>query len=509
MPLDQPFQKKSFAEVTAALLADMAAGAGGRQPLTDVTEGSVVRTLAESFARELAVCYEQLDHVYRNAYLETAAGGALDNVVALLGLTRRRGGFLEGMVQFGRGTPAPEDIHIPAGTLVAGRDAPLCATIESATLERGELRVTVGVRAQEAFDGTVKAGQLAVMPRPIAGVETVHNPGDLLLRQREETDAELRQRAQGVVRAANTGTLSAMEEAARSVGINEVRIIEQPNGRPGEIAVILGDTGIPDALRDEARRRIEAVRPAGIVFECDRAQTVYIQVTATLETGGERSERERKAIEAQLTQQLADYIGQLAIGDTVREAKIRAILTSHDAVLGVEDTPGLAMLTPYTVQADDILASQASRFVVGKGDIAPGRTGRVALDLERLPLRLSLEPSVVNARLTLQLTVTQDANRMGIENELKQKVQSLNEAILEHRAASLSSGELVEVLKKNQPEFVQWVRATVIHDRDGRAVELGDGNLPALEANVRSDDFGGRERLLLNPIDWVDAGNGQ
>ncbi|WP_148717119.1 baseplate J/gp47 family protein [Chitinolyticbacter meiyuanensis] len=507
MPLDQPFQKKSFADVAEALLADMAAGGGGRQPLTDVTEGSVVRTLAEAFARELAVCYEQLDHVYRNAYLETAEGGALDNVVALLGLKRRRGGFLEGSVQFSRGTPANEDIHIPAGTLVAGRGVPLCATVDSAVLARGELQVGVGVRAQEAFDGTVKAGQLAVMPRPIAGIETVHNPGDLLLRQREETDAELRQRAQGLVRAANTGTLSAMEEAARSVGINEVRIIEQPNGRPGEIAIILGDADIGDDVRDEARRRIEAVRPAGILFQCDRAETIYVQITATLETGGERSERERKAIEARLTQQLADYIGQLAIGDTVRATKIRAILASHDAVLGVEDTPGLALLTPYIKQANGSLASQVSRYVVENGDIAPGRTGRVVVDLEQLPPRLSLEPSVVNARLTVQLKADPAANRPGIENDLKQLVESINDAVGERRSARLDSKQLAITLKADKPELaklIHHVRATVIHDRDGRAVELGDGNLPALQANVRGDDFGNRERLLLNPVQWVD-----
>src|SRR5574343_2038909 len=122
MALERVYLKKGFADLAEALIRDIRSGLGGRPALTDANEGSVVRTLVEAFARELAVCYEQLDSVYRNAYLDSASGPALDNVVALLGLERQRGGHLEGTAVFSRGQPAPEDIHIPLGTLVAGRD---------------------------------------------------------------------------------------------------------------------------------------------------------------------------------------------------------------------------------------------------------------------------------------------------------------------------------------------------------------------------------------------------
>ena len=84
MALERVYRKKDFAEVVDALLTDIGSGMGGRIALTDANEGSVVRTLAEAFARELAVCYEQLDVVYRNAYLETANGAALDKALELL-----------------------------------------------------------------------------------------------------------------------------------------------------------------------------------------------------------------------------------------------------------------------------------------------------------------------------------------------------------------------------------------------------------------------------------------
>jgi small-conductance mechanosensitive channel len=52
--------------------------------LTDLQVGSVVRTLAESVALEIARLYAQLDAVYDAAFIDTAAGSALDKVVALV-----------------------------------------------------------------------------------------------------------------------------------------------------------------------------------------------------------------------------------------------------------------------------------------------------------------------------------------------------------------------------------------------------------------------------------------
>ena len=186
MPSDQPFRKRGFAEIVDGLLEDAASGRGGRTVLTDAAGGSVVRTLMEVYAREMAVCYEQLELVYRSAYLDTASGAALNYVVALTGLQRRPPGHLEGQVTFSRGQPAPQDIHIPAGTLVAGRGQPAFATVDSAVLAQGERLVSVGVLSLEpVVDGEVqevKAGLLTTMPRPIAGIEQVANTADLIPR---------------------------------------------------------------------------------------------------------------------------------------------------------------------------------------------------------------------------------------------------------------------------------------------------------------------------------------
>src|SRR6185503_13197715 len=87
--------------------------------LTDRNPGSVVRTLAESFAREYAVLSRQLELVYRGAFIDTAEGRDLDQVVALVGVERRGRTFASGEVVFSRSTPSPADIFIPEGTLVS------------------------------------------------------------------------------------------------------------------------------------------------------------------------------------------------------------------------------------------------------------------------------------------------------------------------------------------------------------------------------------------------------
>lgn len=481
MPLDRVFIKKDFAGVVDALLADIGSGMGGRVALTDANEGSVVRTLAEAFARELAVCYEQLDAVYRNAYLESAGGPALDNVVALLGIERQRGGHLEGTALFGRGQPAPEDIHIPLGTLVAGRDVPLFATTANAVLGKGERQLMVGVRAVEPGGNTVKANTLATLPRPIAGIDTVGNPGDLVLRQREETDEELRARARRLVQSSNTGTVSALEQAARSLGIQEVQVMENPGGRPGEVEVILGDKDIPADLLEEVRNRLEDVRPAGIVLRCGPATPVFVQITATLTLNAELPEKEQKDIEKRLVTTLTDYFSRLKVGEAVREAKVRSLLLGHDAVVGCGRTGQRPLLEPFVWQDGDGLQSVAYRALLGNGDVLASPGERIGLYPEALPLRLSIEPPKLNlwvdANLTLVAGTPVNGLQARVTNALKDAFDKAAHQAGEDAPAEIAYAALHDAVAAVTGESaIARLRITVIHERDGLAEELDDAS---------------------------------
>ncbi|OAD22263.1 hypothetical protein THIOM_001942, partial [Candidatus Thiomargarita nelsonii] len=67
------FEKKSFNNIYENMVAETRS----RIPqLTDFEEGSVIRSLYETFAYELALLYEQMDLVYQAGFIDTATGAA-------------------------------------------------------------------------------------------------------------------------------------------------------------------------------------------------------------------------------------------------------------------------------------------------------------------------------------------------------------------------------------------------------------------------------------------------
>jgi uncharacterized phage protein gp47/JayE len=83
-------------------------GSGG---ITDISPGSVVRTLVEAISREIEYLYAQMDRAYYSGFLDTATGKALDLVVSLLGVKRKPPQPSSGYVTFGRSTE-PDTLSI-------------------------------------------------------------------------------------------------------------------------------------------------------------------------------------------------------------------------------------------------------------------------------------------------------------------------------------------------------------------------------------------------------------
>ena len=244
-------------------------GSQAPPPLTDRNPGSVVRTLAESFAREYAVLSRQLDLVYRGAFVETAEGRDLDQVVALVGVERRGRTFASGEVVFSRSTPSPADIFIPEGTLVSTAEVPAVtvATTDDRTLRSGTLSVAIPVSALVTGPaGVATAGSLSVIHRPILGVEAATNPQALTFGGDSENDDSLRRRASRALEASGRATPGAITGALVSVeGIREqdVRIEEDHLAFPGLVKVSVASDLTP-AESARAAELIELSRPAGV-----------------------------------------------------------------------------------------------------------------------------------------------------------------------------------------------------------------------------------------------------
>jgi len=525
--LAETFLKKDFASIVRGLLEDLASGEGGRVAITDATEGSVVRTLAEAFSRELAVAYAQLDQVYQLGYLDTAHGAALDNVVALLGLSRRRGGYLQGTVTFTRATPAPEQIPIPQGTPVAGRDVPPVETAAPTSIPRGGTEATVSVRSVEPVPAGLTPDELAaltapgvldVMPRPLHGVEGVTNRVPLVPQAQDETDDELRERARHRLSSTNLGTPQSLQRALRSLGLSHVEVQEPFQDQPGYVEVVVGDVDFDDTLRERALRAIEETRPAGIRVHLRGVTWVWVQVEASLELDQERNEAERRTIESELQAQLTQYLSGLKAGESVRESKVRNLLASHDNVRDVHarrtaaGTTGSLLRAFVENPATGELEEQTHRRLLRNGDLQVGTTERAGVELRKRqpePFLLKLEPPGPKVRLRAELQLRTSAPaaptapqaEAKLDQALRAHLARLEQEFVEQGTPRVLAyaGLSASVEQEIAPEAITSLRFSVVHERDGRVLELVKaGDEETLEA---------RERLELGRV-LVPGGGG-
>ncbi len=240
---------------------------GRSAPLTDRFVGSVTRTLAEAFALEVALLQQAIKAAYDTGFVDTATGGALEQVVAILGLTRRSAQYATGEVTFTRAAGVVGDIEIGAGTrLRTATDPPrLFETTAARTLREGQLSVAVPIRATVAGqNGIAQPGEITVMVRPIAGIASVTNPEGTAQGRAPETDEELRARAKQAIEQAGRATPAAIRSALLGVlGVRSVDLREDLLHEPGQVQLTVDCT---ETAVGEVLAALEANRAAGVRF---------------------------------------------------------------------------------------------------------------------------------------------------------------------------------------------------------------------------------------------------
>jgi len=233
------FEQKNFTQIFEAMRDRTVS------TVSDFQTGSVVRTLYESFAYEMAILYEQMQRVYLSAYVDTAAEVDLDKVVAILGIKRGEPDYATGIVTFDRDLGLDENITIPIGTLVTTEDkeeSPKKAykTIEAQIIPPTETSIKVRVQAIQPGETEVtKAGTVKIMPQPIPGVKTVDNPEAIVFTGKlRETDEQLRERAKKALIAASNANTTSIENALLSLpGVREVKVRENFHNAKGKVSL--------------------------------------------------------------------------------------------------------------------------------------------------------------------------------------------------------------------------------------------------------------------------------
>ncbi|HEY1011739.1 MAG TPA: baseplate J/gp47 family protein [Herpetosiphonaceae bacterium] len=333
-------QKKTFGEIYASMVADSRA----RLPeLNDFEEGSVARSLFESFAYELAVLYEQMDLVYQSGFIDTAQGAHLDRVVAVLGIRRNEPDFATGAVTFGRERGSTEAVPIPIGTLLTTREDPsqspakkAYVTAEEGLIPAGAPSAEVRIRAEErGRDQAAEAETITVLPRPLPGVKDVVNRQPVRFGGRDrETDDELRLRAKQTLLASGRASATAIEQALLSVpDVREVRIHEDfAGGKAGALEIFV------DRLHDRnerlVRQRLEETRAAGVYAVLKAAAPINIEAVARIEPDPRIAPAELEQLERHVRDAIAGYLDGLRMGQPLLFSQLTSEIL---AVKGVRD----------------------------------------------------------------------------------------------------------------------------------------------------------------------------
>lgn len=339
--------------------------------LSDIHVGSVLRTLTESVGLEIARLYAQLEAVYKSAYIDTATGQALDNVVALLGTRRVKAGRFSCEIEFGRTPGSRGSIYIPAGTRVMTVDGNVeYETTASVTVRDGQNTARVIARDVEENTRGVAADELTVLAKPITGIVSVTNPAPTELTNADETDDELKIRTKNFLHGSERATLGAIKEAVARQGIlADVEEIKRDlfDSQGSRIQVNVGQVRIiphVDKLEPELSQRINTAisdsRPVGINVFLDESVKVPTKVDLSLRiiTGADLLEQDLRAVQAAVRDKISDYFSSLPINEPGSVNRIIGL------VLGINE-----------VQDMQIVAAKTDGVPISEEDLNRGQLG--------------------------------------------------------------------------------------------------------------------------------------
>jgi hypothetical protein len=317
-----------------------------RSPLSDINVGSVTRTLSEAIGREIATVYQQIKQAYLAGFIDTAKGQALDLVVSILGVERKTKEFAVGLVTFFRDLAAGDgNITIPEGVVLStDKGEASFVTVESRTLQRGQVRIDAPVRASGASKGEagiVPAGAITKIAQPIIGIARVTNFEATGASAENESDEQLRLRAKATLRGLGKATVAALANAVFESRAILAEVFD-PNSPPakrtpnGTVTLLIESE--PERF-PSLQAAIEQTRAAGVKTTLV-ARYVFFKprIVARLAATGLTAVGKEK-IKNQIIEAIQQYVDTLSAGDPAKgEELIKAITSVKEVSKKKEET---------------------------------------------------------------------------------------------------------------------------------------------------------------------------
>jgi uncharacterized phage protein gp47/JayE len=301
--------------------------------ITNIMPGSVIRTIVEALLAETDIQNYTVDQIYKAMNIDTATGIDLDNIVAILGVTRKKATYAEGIVTFGRSDIYDTDIAIQYAQMVSTRKNnsngityEFIVIDDNAKLKAGELQTIVNIRSTEPGAMYLPAGSITIMNTPVIGIEYVTNLTEFRGGTDEETDESLRQRAKQALAGLGKGTNAALRSALLNVsGVVDAIVLDLNRGvGTSDIVVITNDMPPSTALMNEIEYIINITKSAGI-----DVGTIYpsiytqdISVTITDITGAVVSQDNINSA----GNAIVEYCNSMSVGDVLIVSQLERVI---------------------------------------------------------------------------------------------------------------------------------------------------------------------------------------
>jgi hypothetical protein len=479
-----------------------------RSQLTDLEVGGVARTIVEAVARETAQVHAELHAIHEAAFIDTATGRSLDNVVALVGVERVQPGRARAALSFKRDPNSPGTITIAAGTRVLDASVQTeYETVETVTLSPAQTHVNVEALDVEPGNAPVAANVLNILPVPIAGIVEVTNPAPAGRAEAGETDSELRTRARAFLQGSERATVGALRSALARQGMKGE--IVEPADRPGIVVIKpIADTLTPER-REQLLAAIEDALPAGVRVELELATPpAAVDLALEVRTGDGLADTARRAAHESVRETVSNYLAHLRMDEN---ARINQIVGLVMGISGVEDVT----LVSANLHLPD--GNSEDRLLPGEGIINlagfPTRLADLSVADPNLPTRADLrilfpldaaapDRNAVSAALEAALSYL--AERAAVEDSPDRRTLSFGK-LLRLLPAPVGQHQTLEAYDSApEPKPVLPTSSGVY--QVSLFIEQANGLTRMLTAPADSYALGPRERLTLNSvnIDVVD-----
>jgi len=314
-------------------------------------------------ARQLENLSEAVGTAERNAFPQTAVGGALEFLAGARNLIRRPALAAGGELRFSRFGPTGEDVVIPAGTICAGPGEVRFQIAAEAVLPASETSVLVpAVATVPGQAGNVPALSVRVIISGLAGISSVTNPAPFAGGVDEEDDESLRGRLLSHM-SDPPGSFNAAFYRQAALGFPGVASAQVLPMRRGIGTVDVFISALPgqnaSALADGLRGVLSQAREIGVDVDVFPAVPRPIELVCIVRTA--RGFSSPKVLDA-CRGALAGVIASLSVGHGLAVARLKA------ALMGVEGVENVRLISP----ANDIEAQEGQILAISEIEVVEG-----------------------------------------------------------------------------------------------------------------------------------------